>query len=141
MIPRSVVRLTVAESREPGIGERRVDVVFGGAPCQGFSMIGQRAIDDPRNLLAKEFVRIVCQLDARTVAFENVKGITVGKHRQILDDLIAAFRERGYVVADPVQVLNARDYDAAVAGAAVPDGREVWRDGSRIPIAHHTTRG
>ncbi len=33
------------------IGRREVDVVFGGAPCQGFSMIGKRALDDPRNSL------------------------------------------------------------------------------------------
>ena len=33
------------------IGKRDVDIVFGGAPCQGFSMIGKRALDDPRNQL------------------------------------------------------------------------------------------
>ena len=45
------------------LGARRVDVVFGGPPCQGFSMIGQRVLDDPRNALVQEFVRIVRELD------------------------------------------------------------------------------
>lgn len=40
------------------IGRRKVDVVFGGAPCQGFSLIGQRALDDPRNALVQQFMRI-----------------------------------------------------------------------------------
>ena len=36
-----------------GIGGRRVDCVFGGAPCQGFSLIGHRVLDDPRNRLVR----------------------------------------------------------------------------------------
>ena len=43
VLPRSVVGLTGDEIRaRAGIGRRRVDVVFGGAPCQGFSLIGHR---------------------------------------------------------------------------------------------------
>ena len=60
VIPRSVTDLTGKMIRKAaGIGERTVDVVFGGAPCQGFSLIGHRAFDDPRNSLVKDFVRIV----------------------------------------------------------------------------------
>ncbi len=60
VIPHSVVGLGGAEVRDrAGIGSQRVDVVFGGAPCQGFSLIGQRALDDPRNCLVREFVRLV----------------------------------------------------------------------------------
>jgi DNA (cytosine-5)-methyltransferase 1 len=77
VIPRSAERLTGAEIRiAAGIGNRPVDCVFGGAPCQGFSLIGHRAFDDPRNSLVLDFVRIVAELDARTFAFENVKGLT-----------------------------------------------------------------
>ena len=111
VIARSVTDLTGAEIRElSGIGNREVDVVFGGAPCQGFSMIGQRALDDPRNSLVTDFVRIVDQLNAKTFVFENVKGLTVGKHRKFLHELIEAFEARGYRVRREWQVLNAAEY-------------------------------
>ncbi len=87
MLPRSVISLTGAGIRSAaGIGSKPVDVVFGGAPCQGFSMIGQRLLDDPRNQLVKEFVRLVVELEAKYFVFENVKGLTVGKQRQLLVD-------------------------------------------------------
>lgn len=118
VLPRSVVGLSGAEIRDcAGIGGRRVDVVFGGAPCQGFSMIGQRMLDDPRNALVKEFVRIVRELDASYFVFENVKGLTVGDHKRILDEIIAAFREIGYNIRLPWRVLNSAWY-------GVPQNRE-----------------
>jgi len=88
VLPKSVVGLTGAEIRiAAGIGTRQVDVVFGGAPCQGFSMIGQRILEDPRNALVRDFLRLVAELDAKHFVFENVKGLTLGKHRQFLDEL------------------------------------------------------
>ena len=87
-----------------------VDVVVGGAPCQGFSMIGKRALDDPRNQLVKHFLRLVVELEPAVFVLENVRGLTLGKHRQLLDELAAEFQEAGYAVTLPWQVLNARDY-------------------------------
>lgn len=108
---RSVVGLTGAEIRlRSGIGDRTVDVVFGGAPCQGFSMIGRRAFDDPRNSLVRDFLRIVKELDASYFVFENVKGLTVGKHKAFLEELIAAAGEAGYDVRLRWQVLDAADF-------------------------------
>lgn len=111
VIPRSVVGLSGREIRlAAGLGTRTVDCVFGGAPCQGFSMIGQRAFDDPRNRLVLEFVRLVAELDARTFVFENVKGLTVGPHKAFLRELVAAFEARGYRVRQPWRVLNAGSF-------------------------------
>jgi DNA (cytosine-5)-methyltransferase 1 len=108
VISRSVVGLSGAEIRlAAGIGSRPVDCVFGGPPCQGFSMIGHRALEDPRNSLVLEFVRIVAELDARTFVFENVKGLTIGKHRGFLDELTKAFDDAGYEVRLPWHVLDA----------------------------------
>ncbi len=118
VLPRSVVGLSGADVRETtGIGNRRINVVVGGAPCQGFSLIGHRALDDPRNSLVREFVRLVSELDASYFVFENVKGLTVGKHRRFLDEVIGAFSAVGYTVLSPWRVLNASSY-------GVPQDRE-----------------
>ena len=108
VVPKSIFDVTGADIRSTaGIGGRTVDVVFGGAPCQGFSLIGQRALDDPRNSLVREFVRIVQELDASYFVFENVKGLTVGRQRAFLEELIEEFECIGYVVRKDWQVLNA----------------------------------
>ena len=77
------------------IGAHTVDVVFGGAPCQGFSMIGKRAFDDPRNSLVYHFVRLVVELKASYFVFENVRGLTVGAHKKFLEEIIAEFGKNG----------------------------------------------
>lgn len=111
VLPRSVVGLRGSEIRvAAGIGTRPVDVVFGGAPCQGFSMIGQRVLDDPRNALVREFLRIVAELDAKHFVFENVKGLTLGPHRQFLDEFVTLADELGYRVRSPWSVLDAAAY-------------------------------
>ena len=111
VLARSVVGLTGKKIREEvNLKDKKVDVVFGGAPCQGFSLIGQRALDDPRNRLVKEFIRIVKELDADYFVFENVKGLTLGKHRKFLDELISECRRKGYDVREDWKVLNSVNY-------------------------------
>lgn len=111
VLPTSVRDLSGADiRRRAGIGDRKVSVVFGGAPCQGFSVIGQRALDDPRNGLVRDFVRLVQELDADYFVFENVKGITQGQHVQFLHELIEAFAACGYQTRLPWRVLNAMEF-------------------------------
>lgn len=107
---RDVSKISGGEIRAAaGVGKRDIDVVFGGAPCQGFSMIGQRAIDDPRNSLVKHYVRIVRELSPKYFVFENVKGLMIGGHRRFLDEIVELLSE-DYDVALPYRVLNAADY-------------------------------
>jgi DNA (cytosine-5)-methyltransferase 1 len=96
--------------RRAALGKRKIDVVFGGAPCQGFSMIGKRALDDPRNRLVYHFVRIVKELDASYFVFENVKGLTVGEHKRFLQEIVEEFAASGYNVVLPWKVLNAAEF-------------------------------
>ena len=110
VIPRSVRDLSGDAIRKLAGIEGKVQVVFGGAPCQGFSMIGKRVLDDPRNSLVRDFVRIVSELDADYFVFENVKGLTVGDHRRFLEELIETFERHGYSVRLPWSVLNAASY-------------------------------
>lgn len=119
VIPRSVSDINGAYIRKAADLSKKdtVDVVIGGAPCQGFSLMGQRALDDPRNSLVRDFIRIVRELQPSYFLFENVKGLTIGKHRQFLKELIQELDKSGYSVLQPWQVLNAKDYD-------VPQSRE-----------------
>lgn len=114
----SVVDLSGDEIRLlSGLADQDIDVVFGGAPCQGFSMIGKRALDDTRNQLVFHYVRIVRELRPKYCVFENVKGLTLGKHAQFLSELIEALGEAGYNVLKPYKVLNAASF-------GVPQSRE-----------------
>jgi DNA (cytosine-5)-methyltransferase 1 len=118
-ICRSVADIDAAYvRRESRIGGDNVDVVFGGAPCQGFSMIGKRALDDPRNSLVHHFVRLVVDLEASYFVFENVRGLTIGKHAQFLDEIIREFGRHNYRVVEYYRVLNAAHH-------GVPQDR--WR--------------
>lgn len=96
---------------ESDIGDREIDLVAGGPPCQGISMIGRRAIDDPRNELLKEFIYRVLELRPRYFVMENVAGLMVGKHRQLLDEVIELVEASGeYQVVTPVRVLQAAEF-------------------------------
>ncbi len=143
VLPRSVVGLSAAEIRlAAGIGAAPVDCVFGGPPCQGFSLIGHRVLDDPRNTLVLEFVRLVAELGAKSFVFENVKGLTVGRHRAFLDELFAAFERVGYALRLPWRVLDAAQYGVpqsrqrlilfgARKGAKLPDYPPALSSGAR----------
>lgn len=107
----SVVNVTGAEIRHrANLGKAEIDVVFGGAPCQGFSLIGKRSMDDPRNQLVFHYVRLVRELRPKYCVFENVKGLTVGTHAKFLGEIIDALKTSGYDVLLPYRVLNAADF-------------------------------
>jgi DNA (cytosine-5)-methyltransferase 1 len=99
------------------IADQEIDVVFGGPPCQGFSLIGKRAFDDPRNSLVFHFIRLVVELNPKFFVLENVKGMTVGKHKEFIAEIINQFSASGYQVNHNYQVLNAANY-------GVPQNRE-----------------
>lgn len=97
--------------RGSSIQDREIHLVAGGPPCQGISMIGRRAIDDPRNALLKEFVRVMLELRPRYFLMENVAGLMVGKHRQLVDEVVELIEKSGqYEVVKPIRVLQAAEY-------------------------------
>lgn len=113
MFARDVTTISGQEIREKSdIGNREITLVAGGPPCQGFSLIGKRAINDPRNALLKEYVRLVVELKPRYCLMENVSGLTVGKHRQLLDEVVALLKDGGYRVLELYRVLQAADFGA-----------------------------
>lgn len=115
---KSVVEARGEEIRtQSAIGNREIDVVCGGPPCQGFSLMGKRALDDPRNSLVFHFIRLVTELQPKYFVMENVRGLTIGPHKQLLEEVIDKFHHCGYDVLTPYQVLNSAHY-------GVPQNRE-----------------
>lgn len=87
---------------------RTLDVVAGGFPCQGFSMAGNRIVDDPRNSLYKELIEIVKVLQPKFVLCENVKGLRSMLHGKVEEKIIEDFKAIGYEVN--ATTLCAADY-------------------------------
>jgi DNA (cytosine-5)-methyltransferase 1 len=86
-----------------------VDFVFGGPPCQGYSQIGPRDIDDPRNALYGQFVRLLRDLKPRVFVMENVPNMLMLRKGMFKNRALAAFRRAGYKNCD-VRVLHATDF-------------------------------
>lgn len=99
------------------LGKRRIDVVFGGPPCGGFSVAGQRDPADPRNKLLLQFAKLVGELSPSYFVVENVTGLLAGDTKKVLDRFRARVQRAGYKVIWPVRVLNAADF-------GVPQKRE-----------------
>jgi DNA (cytosine-5)-methyltransferase 1 len=92
-------------------GKHEIDVVIGGPPCQGFSMagsIGRKFIDDPRNWLFKEFVRVVKVVQPKFFVMENVARLFSHNKGTTKDEIIKDFEKIGYKV--DCKILNSADY-------------------------------
>ncbi|MGH9643713.1 MAG: DNA cytosine methyltransferase [Terriglobales bacterium] len=114
-----VSKLTGSEARRlVGLQSvTEIDVVSGGPPCQGFSLIGKRQADDPRNELLIEFARLITELHPRYFIIENVAGLMIGGARNVLAHALRVVRAGGYRVATPIRTVNAKD-------CGVPQSRE-----------------
>ncbi|MCE5220606.1 MAG: DNA cytosine methyltransferase [Clostridium sp.] len=121
-----------------------IDAIFGGPPCQGFSRAGRRDPNDPRNMLFREYLRVIRDINPRYVVMENVEGFNDTRFDgfqsfdgEIYEDntlvreiLINEFNKLHYNVLEP-RVLDASDY-------GVPQRRRraifiAYRNGENIP--------
>ncbi len=84
------------EAITASIGNKPVDAVIGGPPCQGFSTAGGRWADDPRNRLIFSYFSIVEALKPRWFLFENVEGLLTSGGGAAIVGLVRSFIERGY---------------------------------------------
>ncbi|TAA71931.1 DNA cytosine methyltransferase [Planococcus salinarum] len=100
-----------------------IDAIFGGPPCQGFSLAGRRTRNDPRNMLFREYIRVIDEVQPKYVIMENVQGflntrldgfVGVTEETYPEETLVTAILEGeltaiGYTVL-PVQVLDASNF-------------------------------
>ena len=121
-----------------------IDAIFGGPPCQGFSRAGKQKIDDIRNFLFSEYLRVVKEVKPKYIVFENVPGILdikfhnfiskfdedIYKQKSAIDIIKKELAKIDYELLD-YKILNAADY-------GVPQNRHRviligYRKGQKIP--------
>lgn len=128
-----------------GMSRGDVDVLAGSPPCQGFSTVGRvkiaslvkkgvwklensnpRLIDDPRNLLYEEIVRVVKEVEPNFFVMENVHGMRSYQNGNLINEILNEFRVIGY--RTDYRVLNAAEY-------GVPQQRKrIFFMGNRLGI-------
>lgn len=94
--------------RDLGLQPGDVDIVVGGPPCQAYSTVGKRLIDDPRGKLFQEYFRILQELQPKFFIFENVKGLLSMQGGELLATIIELFESLGYTVE--YKLLNAANF-------------------------------
>jgi DNA (cytosine-5)-methyltransferase 1 len=93
----------------PDLEQGKVDLLFGGPPCQGYSQIGTRILDDPRNELYLQYVRVLKTLRPRVFLMENVPNMLLLAKGRFKREVLEAFTEAGYANCG-VTVVAATDY-------------------------------
>ena len=87
----------------------KVDLIFAGFPCQGFSQAGKKLPDDPRNTLFRDFLRSARIIKPKYIIGENVKGLLTRKtsNDELFIDIIQSeFENIGYTIYKKVMKCN-----------------------------------
>jgi DNA (cytosine-5)-methyltransferase 1 len=82
--------------RAAGLRRGELDLLIGGPPCQGFSILGARQHDDPRNGLIGQFFRIAEGLRPKVLVIENVPGLATLDGGAYLREIASGFSRLGY---------------------------------------------
>ena len=131
-----------------GLKQGQLDILFGGPPCQSFSLAGNRqGLNDPRGQMVGHFVRLVRELMPKVFVMENVKGMLNWSQGAAVDLIESEFGELFELDGKSVQyhcvhdVLNAADF-------GVPQRRErLFIVGNRLgkrfkfPVVTHSSDG
>lgn len=107
---------TIVHDIESFIGDKQVDVVIGGPPCQSFSSANQqRIIDDPRNELYKYFIQAVEKIKPKFVVMENVVGMKKVANQVVEDYRALQIEVDGTLCSYNVDyhVFNSEDFSVA----------------------------
>lgn len=116
VLHRDIQTVTAEELLElTGLKQGELDIFDGSPPCQGFSTAGKRQIDDPRNSLFKEYVRLLRGLQPKVFVMENVSGMVKGDMKHVFAIAMRELKASGYQVK--CQLLNAMYF-------GVPQSRE-----------------
>tara|TARA_Y100001934_G_scaffold169279_1_gene201183 strand:+ start:2312 stop:3277 length:966 start_codon:yes stop_codon:yes gene_type:complete len=105
-----------------GLSKGELDVLDGSPPCQGFSTAGKRRVNDNRNDLSAQFIRLVNELQPRVFVMENVSGMVKGTMKGRFKEIMRELKATGYNVR--CKLMNAKHY-----GVAQSRQRLIWIGG------------
>ncbi|WP_347018606.1 DNA cytosine methyltransferase [Acinetobacter calcoaceticus] len=110
-IQKNISKLTGKEIlKDLAISKKDLKGIIGGPPCQGFSTMGKRNLEDPRNNLFNDFFRIVKELEPEFFVAENVTGILNDKYSEIRAAAFSHINEK-YTLLPPLKI-KASDFGA-----------------------------
>lgn len=116
VLHRDIATVTTQELLDlTGLQPGELDILDGSPPCQGFSTAGKRQIDDPRNSLFREYVRLLRRLQPKVFVMENVSGMVKGYMKHVFAIVMRELKASGYQVK--CQLMNAMYF-------GVPQSRE-----------------
>lgn len=94
-----IAEISIAQCFElANIKAGELDVLDGSPPCQGFSTVGKRIMNDQRNNLFREYVRLLRGLQPKVFVMENVSGMVKGKMKLIFAEIMRELKASGYQV-------------------------------------------
>lgn len=100
---------------EIGLKKGELDLLDGSPPCQGFSTSGKRDVNDSRNDLTSQFIRLIREIQPKIFLIENVPGMVKGKMKGMYIEIMKTLKELDYQVKSAI-------LDASYYG--VPQSRE-----------------
>lgn len=95
------------------LGNRKVDLIIGGPPCQAYSLVGRsrsktKMEGDPRNYLFIQYAAYLEKYKPKMFVFENVLGLKSAKGGHYLEEMKKVFDKKGYHIK--LHTLEARNF-------------------------------
>jgi DNA (cytosine-5)-methyltransferase 1 len=110
LIEKSIYDVSVDEVlTKTNIKPYELGILDGSPPCQGFSVSGKRDLNDNRNQLYKEYIRLLKGLQPKCFVMENVAGMVQGNMKFVFVEILKELKEAGYNVS--VKLLNTKNYE------------------------------
>ena len=101
------IRNITEEQLKSVMGKRGIDIIVGGPPCQSYSTLGKRQMDERAHLF-EEYCRVLSIVQPKMFIFENVSGLLSMQGGALIETIKDDFRKLGYEVKS--KLLNAVDY-------------------------------
>ena len=101
------IRDITEEQLKAVMGDEGIDIIVGGPPCQSYSTLGKRQMDERAHLF-EEYCRVLSIVQPKMFIFENVSGLLSMQGGKLIEIIKDEFRKLGYEVKS--KLLNAVDY-------------------------------